>query len=720
MKQENLLSVSIRFILLTSGIVPITTFANSDATETKQLATINVQAQESENSHYIIDPQTSTLHSDSPINEVPQTVNVLSNQYLKDYQPQNLDDALRNVSGITQGNTLAGTQDTVMKRGFGDNRDGSIMVNGMPIVQGRVLNNSVQSIEVLKGPASLLYGIMDPGGVINAVTKTPKKQQQTEISVFGSTFGDTKNGSGIGLDTTGPIGQSHFAYRFIAEHSNEDYWRNFGTYKQTLIAPSIAWDNGETKVNLSYQYRDFLTPFDRGTIIDPTTNKPLAVPKTERLDEPFNEMDGRSHLAQLMIDHELNDQWKLHAGYSYNRETYDAEQLRIMKIDPKTHTLTRRSDATHDSISLDSYAQIYVNGHFNLFGFKNDLQFGVDSEYRKYLRKDLLRAKNTTNSFDYLNPDYGQEKPSNNISAADSGQTDKLHAQGVYFQDSFHINEQWIAVLGARYQQYQQTAGKGRPLKVNTNTDDSAFLPRAGLVYKYDNNLSLYASYTESLKPSSTIAPLDGSIVIDNAFNPESAKSYEIGAKYQIADRFNANFAIYDIEKKNVLVGTFNPVTSMNDWRTSGQARSRGAEIDLSGRITENLDAMASYAYTDAKTTEDPVYTGKKLINVAKNTASLSLTYDFGEIIGGHFRFGGSSNYIGKRAGDSANSFELPSYTLANLFAVYDTKIAKQDVSFQFNLNNVFDKNYYTSSVNNLMVAMGNSRQAVLKATLKF
>ena len=264
MKSLHPLSLSIKvFLGLTTTLSPIWVYA-AETQSSELLKTIHLTAKQLE--HKKIGQQTaSTLKGQQQNLETPQTVNVVSNQYIEDFKPATLDAALTQVSGITQGNTLAGTQDTVMKRGFGDNRDGSIMINGMPIVQGRAMNAAVEQVEVLKGPASLLYGIMDPGGVVNVVTKRPQREQASEVSIYGSSFGNGKNGSGGSVDTTGAIGQSNFAYRFIADYSDQDYWRNFGYNQQTLIAPSLAWDNGQTQVNLSYQYRDFDVPFDRAT-----------------------------------------------------------------------------------------------------------------------------------------------------------------------------------------------------------------------------------------------------------------------------------------------------------------------------------------------------------------------------------------------------------------------------------------------------------------------
>ena len=253
---------------------------------------------------------TSIARSSATLQEIPQTINVVAAQVLRDQAPRNLDDALANVSGITQGNTLGSTQDSVMTRGFGDNRNGSIMRDGMPIVQGRGLNASVDRVEVLKGPASLLYGIQDPGGVVNMVSKQPQVQAYNALTARGSSYGAGKNGSGASLDSTGALGDSGLAYRMIIDHEDEDYWRNFGLHRETLIAPSLAWYGDNTQVLLAYEHREFLTPFDRGTAINPATNHPLDIPATRRLDEPFNNMEGRSDLYRLEVDQDLNDDWK--------------------------------------------------------------------------------------------------------------------------------------------------------------------------------------------------------------------------------------------------------------------------------------------------------------------------------------------------------------------------------------------------------------------------
>lgn len=665
-------------------------------------------------------PETSSvMRSSASLQEVPQTINVIPAQVIRDQAPRNLDDALANVSGITQGNTLGSTQDSVMTRGFGDNRNGSIMRDGMPIVQGRGMNATVDRVEVLKGPASLLYGIQDPGGVVNMVSKKPELTQYNALTLRGSTYGEGKNGSGGTFDSTGPLGDSGLAYRMVLDHEDEDYWRNFGTHRETLIAPSLAWFGESTKLLFAYEHREFLTPFDRGTLIDPRTNHPLDISRKERLDEPFNNMEGRSDLYHFEADHDLNDDWKAHFGYSWNRETYDASQVRVTAIDTNKGTLTRSMDGTQNAISTDRFTTASLEGKVNVLGMQHDLVFGVDDEYRKIYREDLIRQKSLT-TFSYLNPVYGREVAGTTVSAPDSAQTDELRSDSVFMQDSIHLNDQWILVAGGRFQEYDQYAGKGVPFNANTDSNGQKWVPRAGLVYRYTDALSFYGSYTESFKPNSTIAPLSGSsTVLDGSIAPEEAKSWELGARLDLPGRVTGNIALFDIKKRNVLVANSEGPTTI--YSAAGEVRSRGLEMDLTGQLSDHWSMIGSYAYTDAEVTEDPDYKGKRLQNVAKNSGSLSAVYDFGSVIGGdQLRVGAGARYVGERAGNAVNDFDLPSYTVADAFATYDTKVEGQKVKFQLNVKNLFDRTYYTSAASRFFVSMGDARQVSLSSTLEF
>jgi len=664
-------------------------------------------------------PSSTTLRTGASPLDTSQSVNIVPEQVIKDQLPRNIDDALVNISGITQTNTLAGTQDAVIRRGFGDNRDGSIMRNGMPLVQGRSLNPAVESVEVLKGPASLLYGIMDPGGIVNTISKRPELYQHGSVTLLGSTYGGGKSGADGTFDITGPIGKDGLAYRFIAYGVNEDYWRNFGRHRETLIAPSLAWYGENTTIQLNYEHRDFLSPFDRGTALDSRTNKPLAIPATRRLDEPYNNMWGTSDLMQASVEHRLNNDWKLYAAYNYNTESFSANQLRITAVNPVTGIVTRSNDGTRGSLSNVSYGTSYLQGGFWLGEMRNDLLIGGDAQYRTIYRKDLIRQA-TPNVFNIYNPVYGLLQPGTTVSASDSDQTDKLGTRALFFQDTLHLTDRFALVGGVRYMEYEQLAGRGRPFKANTDLSGDKALPLGGAILKLTDEVSLYASYTQSLKPTSTIAPLTGGVVVGSNIAPEEGVQWETGVKFDINKRLSGTVALYDIDKKNVLVSQLNTATGLTEFRTAGTVRSRGVEIDVTGKLTESWSMIGSYGYTDARVTEDPILTGKALQNVALNTASLYLVYDFGTALPGRLRVGAGAHYVGDRPGDAANTFVLPSYVVADAFATYETRYQTLPVIYQLNVKNLFDTVYYPSAVNNLNVAMGDARRVSLSATVKF
>ncbi|MET4426068.1 TonB-dependent siderophore receptor [Bradyrhizobium sp. RT3a] len=662
-------------------------------------------------------PSSTTLRSGASPLDTSQAVNIVPEQVLKDQLPRNIDDALINVSGITQTNTLAGSQDAVIRRGFGDNRDGSIMRNGMPLVQGRSFNPAVESVEVLKGPASLLYGIMDPGGIVNTISKRPELYQHGSVTLLGSAFSASKTGADGLLDVTGPIGDQGLAYRFIGYGVSEDYWRNFGRHREMLVAPSLAWYGQDTTVQLNYEHREFIYPFDRGTAFNPVTKAPLAVPSTRRLDEPFNNTWGTSDLMQASVEHRFNQDWKLYAGYSYNTETFSANQLRISTLNFTTGVETRSNDGTQGSLSNASYGTSYVSGSFWLGNMRNEVVFGGDGQYRTIYRDNLIRQ--ATPAINVYNPVYGRVGPGTTVSNSDSAQTDKLGQWSLFFQDTLHLTERFALVGGVRYMDYDQIAGRGKPFITNTNVSQDKVLPLGGAILKLTEEVSLYASYTESLKPNSTIAPIG--IVIDSNVAPEEGVSYETGVKFDLNKRISGTLALYDLDKKNVQTTKTNSA-GLVELHTVGRARSRGVELDVTGRLTDSWALIGSYGYTDARVTEseDVTLLGKKLQNVALNTASLYLVYDFGTALPGQLRLGGGARYVGDRPGDAINSFFLPSYVVADIFATYETNYQNTPVIYQLNVKNLFDTVYYPSAVNNLNVAIGDARRVSLSATVKF
>ncbi len=260
--------------------------STNDAEET--ITVVADGAQQSATSGYQpLSSATATLTS-MPLLDIPQVVNTVSDRVLEDQHATSLDEALYNVANVVQTNTLGGTQDAFTRRGFGANRDGSIMTNGLRTVLPRSFNAATERVEVLKGPASTLYGILDPGGLINVITKRPERQFSGSVSGTSTSFG---GGTGS-VDITGPIEGTNLAYRLIGEYQNEDYWRNFGKNKSSFIAPSLTWFGERATVTASYSHRDYSAPFDRGTIFDLNTGHAVNVDRKTLFDEAFNITDG--------------------------------------------------------------------------------------------------------------------------------------------------------------------------------------------------------------------------------------------------------------------------------------------------------------------------------------------------------------------------------------------------------------------------------------------
>ncbi|MGV2074053.1 MULTISPECIES: TonB-dependent siderophore receptor [Rhizobium/Agrobacterium group] len=684
-----------------------------DTAGTTVLQTVTVTGKKSTRGYQPLSTSTAT-RTDTPLLDVPQAVNVVSGEALKDQGARSLDDALANISGITQANTLGGTQDAVIRRGFGDNRDGSILTDGMKTALPFSFNATTDRVEVLKGPASTLYGILDPGGMVNVVTKKPEDVFSGEVYSSVTGYGAGKYGSTSGLDVTGPISGTDFSYRFIAEGQKSDYWRNFGETKKWMVAPSLSWSGEDTEVTVSYMHEDYSVPFDRGTIFDLNTGHAVDLSRRTRLDETYNITDGTADLAKVSIDRQLSDDWKLSLNYAYSRNEYSDNQARVTGYNSATGAVTRRADATQYSTSYNHAVRADLTGEVEIGGLQNDLLFGVSYDYSDTLRTDMLRCANSSN-FNINNPVYGNLAQCNTVSASDSDQTEQLSTASVYMQDSLHLTDQWRLVGGLRYQYYDLYAGKGRPFNANTDSNGDALIPNGGIVYKLTPQISLYANAARTFRPQSSISSYYGNL------DPEEGTSYEIGSKFELMEGLSANVALFSARKKNVAYSE--NIGGESVVKTAGLVRSQGLEVDMAGQLTDHWQAIVSYGYTDAKVLEDPDYAGKQLPNVARHTGSLSVAYDVGDIggDGNSLKVGGGIRAVGKRAGINSNSYFLPGYAVVDLFAAYTFNF-ERPLTLQVNLKNIFDKTYYTSSIGSTNYAnqVGEPFNVTVRASVKF
>lgn len=689
----------------------------------ESLPEVSVKANAPEEVGYKPKRASTATKTDAEIMEIPQAINVVPAQVIIDQQARSLDDVMKNVSGITMGNNFGHTADSFFIRGFGGGFFGSsspILRDGVRSGSSRNFSITTERVEVLKGPSSLLYGIMEPGGTINVISKKPLPESRREVNLLSNSFG----GGSVWFDVSEPL-SNNAGFRILAEREESDYWRNFGQTERTLIAPSFAWAGEKLSFNLNYEYLDFNVPFDRGTVF--RNGKPLDVPLRRRFGEEFEKMEGISQLATAKVEYDLTSALKLRSSLAWSNEVNSDRRAMVATIPTLAGAVSRTVQGVDNRERDTLYASVDTLSKFDLGKTSHELLAGVD--YERVVAKDpSFFRQPLVAGFNILNPVYDILQPPTTISAANTfvwqKTFDEVENRSLFIQDTVHLNEQWIAVLGGRYQQSDQFADRrnlrlaNSPTIATNDAEHNVFLPRLGLVYRPTQSLSFYGNYSESFKPN--ISTGDG----PGPFDPETGVVHEVGVKVDIPDKFAATVALYQIDKENILVNEGGIL------RTAGAARSRGLEVDVAGKLTNKLDLIATYAYTDTELLEDRLKAaiGNPLAGIAKNVASLFLNYSDGTpAAGGRWTVGGGARYVGERAVDPINTFFLDGYTVADAYASYEWKQWNHLATLRLNVKNLFDKTYYPGAVSGVItntgggtIFLGEPRQVLLQANILF
>jgi len=680
--------------------------ASSFAAEESSTLTVSAQEENAQGDN-VTNSSVSTKTSTPRINQA-QSVSVVTQQQLEDFQASSLTDAMRFVSGVTEGNTLAGTEDGFVRRGFGSNSDGSIYRDGVRSSQGLNFDATTERVEVLKGSASLLYGIQNPGGVINVISKKPQYVWHTKVS--GRT---SSEGGGAGtVDITGPLGNG-FAFRLIAEKQNQDYWRNFGTEKHTLIAPSLQWFGEQASFLISYSDYQYDIPYDRGTaFID---GKPIDIGYKDRLDDKANHAWGHNKTLNAHYDWQFNDDWSTRVTLGWNQRQYDNNEVRVTAVNPNTGVVTRRADANRGFNHKTKYVSWDLIGSQQVLGMTHDVVLGTDYEMIQTYRAHQYQGKANT-GFNFNDPQYDILSPITNSSTentANANNLNRTHSRSIYAKDSISLTENWIAVLGGRYQHYEQRASKGfDPVVQTLDSDGNKFLPQAGLIFKVTPDVSLYTSVSKSFTPSTDVDD-DG-----NVGKPEQGTTWEVGSKWQISPKLFASVALYRIDERDMSLSINGTTRAIN------KARSSGVEFELNGEVLPGWDLSANYSYDKAEIVDDGVNAannGNRLQNAPRHAGALYLSHNLAiSGVPGDFRVGGGARYVGTRAGDPENSFNMPDYVVADSFIAWNNHLFGEKTQLKLNLNNLFNKHYYTSSGGNLRVREGETRNLMLEASVEF
>ncbi|NHZ63106.1 TonB-dependent siderophore receptor [Massilia genomosp. 1] len=659
--------------------------------------------------HYRSLSATGATKTDARLLDLPQSVRVLTSDVLRDAGVSTLAGALDLASGIARQSDLGGLWDSYAMRGFtGDPNFGSdFLVNGFSSSRGyNGLRDtaSTQSVEVLKGPSAALYGRGEPGGTVNIVTKKPRFAPQRSVSASAGSFNTWR----AAADLTGPVSDT-LAYRVNAAWQQGDSFRDSARRDTLLLSPSFVWLAGEhTTVSYEIEAIQQKAPFDRG--VPAVHGKLGALPVSRFLGEPG---DGRVTVKslgqQLFVQHAINDAWSLQSGLSYRDSELAGFSTEANNLLADGRTL-RRQRRHRDFSATDMSGRIELLGKLGTGGLRHSVLFGVDAYRFDDRRVQLRRNPSTANPYaiDIFQPVYGAVADPLTLSI---DTLERQRAHGFYAQDQIDLASGWKALLGVRYDSAEQSVANNR-LKAGSAQSLHASSPRAGLVYQPGKALSLYATVARAYRPNSGIS-------IDNsAFEAEKSQSYELGAKLDALDgKLSGTVALYKIDKKNVL--TTNPANA--DFAIpAGEVGSRGLELDVSGAVARGLQLSAAYAWTDATVTrgDQTIRTGSRFPNVARHSANVLLVSNF-TLGDAGASIGGGASYVGKRMGDVAasSSFELPAYATVKLVAAW-TPYRKLRIAL--NIDNLFDKAYYTSSYNQVWVAPGTGRAATLTASYSF
>ncbi|MBB3220223.1 TonB-dependent siderophore receptor [Pseudoduganella umbonata] len=634
--------------------------------------------------------------------DLPQSVRTLTAELLQDAGVTSLAGALDLASGIARQSDLGGLWDSYAMRGFtGDPNFGSdYMVNGFAASRGYNGLRDIagtQAVEILKGPASALYGRGEPGGTVNILTKKPRFAPRYALEAGVASHATRR----VAADLTGPLSDA-VAYRLNAAHQGGDNFRGLHTDRD-YVAPSLLWLAGpDTTVSYELEASRQRSPFDRGI---PVLDGGPGVPVERFLGEPADgPVTVKSLGHQLFVQHGLGNAWSLQGGAAYRDSSLAGYSTEANDVLPDGHTL-RRQRRLRDWSATDRSARAELLGSVSAFGARHALLFGVDAYRFDDSRVQLRRNPTTANPYaiDLYAPAYGNQAAPLALSI-DTLEHQRAHA--VYAQDQVTINEQWKLLAGVRHDRYRQTVINHRTAAVNAQAL-SATSPRAGIVWQPSGSLSLYASAARGFRPNSGIS------IGNTAFPAERSVSYELGAKVDTRGGLAGTLALYRIDKENVLA--VNPVNT--DFAVAaGEVASKGLELDVSGELARGVCLSAAYAYTDAQVTrgDSAIATGSRLPNVARHSGNLLLVA--GNAVAS---LGGGVAYVGERRGDVATSsgFTLPGYTTARLLAAW---LPSKQLRLAVNVDNLFDRRYYASSYSRLWVAPGSTRTAALTATYVF
>jgi iron complex outermembrane receptor protein len=619
--------------------------------------------------------------------DLPQSVQIINNQVITDQQANRLSDVLKNVNGVAYGENRGSVSgETFFARGYSLGAN-NVFKNGARASSGGMPETStLESVEVLKGSAALLYGGVSGGAVVNLVTKKPKFNYGGEVSMRAGSYGLYKPTG----DIYGPI-TKNLAFRVIGTYEDANSFRDNVTTKRRYVNPSLLYKLGDkTEILLQGDYlkSDFTPDFGIGTI----DNKLVNIGRGTFLNAPWAYNKTNTVTSQLSINHIINDSWKVSvigSFQSYNRNYFSAERpfANAAGIAARNLTRSRTKEFTYNQ-------QINLNGKFKTGSLSHTLLVGVDADQSRTTSNGFIYPAGVAPLLTVYN--YG------NINLLDpftfTARTDipevinaartfaSQYRMGAFVQDLISVTEKFKVLAGLRYT-FQKTPRTTTDSLLTGKTSisnnaigkskiETAFSPKLGLIFQPVKTTSLYVSYASNFISNTgtdiNLAPLD----------PSKVDQYEAGIKNDLLDgKLSANVTVYRIKNNKfaqqaLLRADGSANADANIKELNGKTTSDGVELDLTGTIVKGLNFIAGYSYNFIRYTEtrdkttliikaptvaNPDATrelivggtveGQRLVGSTKNTANGTLFYTLQEGMFKGLKLGASAYYTGDRNG---------------------------------------------------------------------
>ena len=649
----------------------------------------------------------SATKTDTPLDEVPQAVSVIPATVLDDLRSPRIEKALDYAGGVARQNDFGGltmyeysirglTTSEFYKDGFSVNRG---------YMNPQDLSN-VERIDVLKGPASSLYGRGDPGGTINIVSKRPQNDRFARLDLSAVRWDRYRSSLDVNtlLDDEGTM-----LYRMNLAVEDNKSFRDYRSSERQFFAPAFCWElSPQTRLLVQAEVIRSSQVFDRGVV---APNDHLgSVSRSDFFGEPGDgEIDNNNESLQAEIEHDLNASWTVRLASHYKQGRLNGGATEASFLADEARTLNREY-RYRDFDWQDSITQLELRGLVYTGDIEHNLLIGT--EYERYAKDERLMRTRPISTIDIREPVYGQPRPPFSVGPGGRS-TDRhelVHSRSLNLQDQMRLSEKLFGVIGARYDHYEHRLDN-EVTGTRTEQTHEKITPRIGALYQLTPEVGVFANASQSFKPN-TGAPRPGT---GTSFDPEEGVGYEAGFKFDLLDsRLGMTVAAFHLTKENVL--TADPADSTYQI-AAGEVRSRGLDLQLTGQLTDEVRVIGAYAYVDAEVTKDnTLASGSRLLNVPEHSGSLLGVYEFldGGLKG--LELGGGVNYVGDRSGNVADSgFELPGYTTVDLLARYK---ATQDLTLGVNLNNAFDRTYYERSYSNVWVMPGEPRNLSLSLSL--